>query len=184
MAQMIAAVFAKIVVGAKVAAAAAGVGGSTATAATTSAKLLSVLHAGTTAASTIAGFVGQRAKAQALAQEGYQERLNATQEVIQGEQRQNETQRRLLETLANQNVAFAAAGIDTASGTPQAARAAAIQDAERELSVSRDDAVVRASIRRAKGRALAREARAMGVSSTTELSAGLGNAYVEYARRG
>ena len=79
--------------------------------------------------------------------------MQSGQEQLQSTQRQTEQKRALMQVLGENDVTFAAAGIDLTGGIAAGARAKATKDATEQISIERSDADFRASLAklRAKG---------------------------------
>ena len=88
------------------------------------------------------------------------ERFNAEQELLRGQQEQNAIRENLLKTLAAQNAAYGASGIDVGSGTPLDVQRETTSTADRELDISRTNALARSYARRASASALDSDASA------------------------
>lgn len=109
---------------------------------------LSIANAGL----SIFGALNQGAS---LSRQSEMEEFNARQEMIRGQEEGNRIRENLLRTLAAQNAAYGASGVDTGSGTPVNVAEETKAAADRELEVSRANAVIRAASRRNSASALA-----------------------------
>lgn len=87
-----------------------------------------------------------------------QAELQDGQEQVQAAQRQAQMKRSLLEVLGNNDVTFAAAGIDISSGIAQSARADASKRASQELSIDRQDTDFRRALHRMRAQGYRRRA--------------------------
>jgi hypothetical protein len=90
---------------------------------------------------------GLRGYQQAQTQANF-ENFNARSEEIAGLQQANDARSRLLKSLAAQNAAFGASGIDVGSGSPQDVMAQTQADGERELDTLRNQTILRSGARR------------------------------------
>jgi hypothetical protein len=83
--------------------------------------------------------------------------LEAQREEVRGKQEANNILDALRQTLAAQRVAFAANGVDTGFGTPVSVQQETRDVADRQLSVTRSDALIQAISRRRQAAALREE---------------------------
>ena len=107
-------------------------------------------YAGTAAALGSAGLGIAGGFQQAANYEG-QARMadfNARQELVRGQEEQNVIRENLLKTLAAQNAAYGASGVDVGGGTPVDVQRDTAAQADRELDTSRTNAILRAGARR------------------------------------
>jgi len=99
--------------------------------------------------------------------------FNARQELLRGQQESNKIRENLLRTLAAQNAAYGAAGIDVGSGSPVDVQQDTLAQADRELDISRNNTLLRSYSRRASADVLRSDARgaALGgyIRGTTSL---------------
>jgi hypothetical protein len=128
----------------------------TATAATTataaSSSVLNILSGISTAAS-ILGTIGTGIEGARQANTAAMEAtLDEGQQQLQSAQRQSDIKRALLKTIGENQVTFAAAGIDVSGGAAQTARQDANTQASRDLSIERRDDDYRRAMLRARAR--------------------------------
>lgn len=107
-----------------------------------------LLGAGLSLASAGLSLGGAIQQSRLLASQAEWSRFQAGQEVLRGEQEANRVREALIRTLAANNAARGAAGIDL-SGSPETLDLALAEQAERELAVLRDNAALRAAQSRA-----------------------------------
>lgn len=107
------------------------------------------------ALATIGGGLAGAAESRDLAD---QADLQDGQEQVQSAQRQAQMKRSLLEVLGNNDVTFAAAGIDLSSGIAQSARTEANKRAVQELSIDRQDTDFRRALHRMRAQGYRRRA--------------------------
>ncbi len=86
------------------------------------------------------------------------EELQANQEIIRGAEESNRIRQNLIATLASQNAAYGASGIDVGSGSPLTVAEATAAQADRELDTSRNNTLLRAYARRSGADALQSDA--------------------------
>lgn len=115
-----------------------------------SASGLSGLATALSVLGTIGSGVSAFAQSNAMAN---QVELQSGQEQLQSQQRQTEQKRALMQVLGENDVTFAAAGIDLTGGIAAGARAKATKDATSQISIERQDSDFRATLAklRAKG---------------------------------
>lgn len=127
-----------------------GIGGSsTAATATTAGGTAAGWSGGQLLTSTLTALstIGAGMEAAATSREAAaQAQLESGQEQVQSQQRQTEMKRRLLEVLGENDVTFAAAGIDLSSGIAANARQQAQERAVSELSIERRDSDFRRAL--------------------------------------
>ncbi|CAN7376560.1 hypothetical protein LJR231_002266 [Phyllobacterium sp. LjRoot231] len=152
--------------------------------ASASSGVLSVLQ-GVSATLGILGKIGAgNAAADASNQQADQAELESSQEQLKQTQRQTVMKRELARVLGENDVTFAAAGIDLSSGIAQSAAANATKRATDEISVDRADSDFRRALlkQRASGfRSQARSSRTAGLLGALETGAGYG---IDLAKRG
>lgn len=120
---------------------------------------LSALQGVMTAVSVL-GAIGQGLSAASESREmAAQAELQAGQEKVAGLQRQNQIRRSLAQVLGENDVAFAAAGIDISHGIADQARSTAHKRAAQEISIDRQDADFRAAMHRMRASGYRRRAR-------------------------
>ncbi len=98
-------------------------------------------------------------QAGSLSQQAAYDDFNARQELLRGQQESNTIRENLLRTLAAQNAAYGAAGIDVGAGTPVDVQQDAMAQADRELDTSRANTMLRAYSRRASADVMRSDAR-------------------------
>lgn len=103
------------------------------------------------ASSLFGGAQQGKAQADALKQQAQEDMLTATQEEIKGKQQANDIQDSLLQTIAQQRLAFSGAGIDPTFGTPDSLANETRRIAEMQLSTSRDNTQMTVLSRRRQG---------------------------------
>ena len=135
------------VTGASAAATAAGAAGSTISA-------LDILSGIATAATVLGTLNAGAADAEMAEQQASEARIDEGQQQLQSFQRQNDLRRELFKVLGENQVAFAAAGIDVTGGIAQSTRADAVRTASREISIERRDDDVRRAMLRARAQGL------------------------------
>jgi hypothetical protein len=147
-------------------AAAAGAAGTAAAAGSTA---LSVLQGGLTGAAMIASLGSGLA--------GYQEgklskqlyEADASSEQLASEQKALDIRKRALTQMAESRVAFSASGVDISTGTPEAAAAAAENERDYQLSIERENGLIRAMRSKIQGAAAS-------LRGDASLIAGIGSA--------
>lgn len=146
------------------AAAAGGAAGGAAAGGLSASTLISGAATGFQALSALSQ--GER-RAQRLESRSRRETIKAKQAEVEGLQQQNQITARLLDTLAAQEAAFAASGIDISSGTAESGREESREQASRRLSTARSNKRLNRLSRRARSRSLllaAGNARAAGAT--------------------
>ena len=88
-------------------------------------------------------------QASTLRQQAALQDFDARQELLTGQQQSNRIRETLLRALATQNATYGAAGIDVGSGSPITVAQDTMEQADRELDISRYGALVRAAPYRA-----------------------------------
>lgn len=142
-----------------------------ATAAAATSSTLAILQ-GIASAVSAAGAIGAGlAAASASEDQAVETELQAGQEQLAGVQRQTQMKRELLRVLGENDVAFAAAGIDISGGIAQDSRAEANQRAATEISIDRSDDEFRRALLRARATGLRKKA---GSQATGGLLSALG----------
>lgn len=101
---------------------------------TTVATTASLLSGGFSA---VSGIMQGNAAAAQFEQQRMQSSLSARQEAIRGMQESNAIRERLLQTMANNNAAAGASGIDIGSGSVQTVQNEVKLEANRQLSIAR-----------------------------------------------
>jgi hypothetical protein len=152
------------------------------------------------AATTAAGFSGGQilttllsavgtigaglSSAQASRDQADQAELTAGQEQVAGQQRQLQMKRALLQTLGENDVAYAAAGIDISGGIAQSTAAEAKKRAASELSIDREDSDFRSALYRMRARGLRRQAGSQVGGALISALGGIANAGIDLDYRG
>lgn len=134
-----------------------GLGGSAA-ATGASSGVLSGLQAFTTVLSALGTIGAGAAAAQQSRDMADQTELQAGQDKVEATQRQTQMKRTLLEVLGENDVSFAAAGIDLNGGIAQSSRAAAEKRASEELTIDRRDQDFRSALYKVRAQGLRRRA--------------------------
>jgi len=127
-------------------------------AAAASSSALSILQ-GVASAIAAIGAVGTGISAMAASEEAAdQTELQAGQEKVQATQRQTQMKRELLRILGENDVAFAAGGVDVGAGggIAEQARASARKEAATEINIDRDNDEYRRALLRVRSRGLRR----------------------------
>lgn len=122
------------------------------------------------------------ATATATRNQATEARLEAVQETVAGTQRQTAMKRELARVLGQNNVTFAAAGIDLAGGISQDAATAAKERAAQEISIDSRDTEFRAALLRMRARGLvttAQSQRGAGLLAALGTGANFGVSLVE-----
>lgn len=133
-------------------------GPAAATTAATSSTALTALQ-GFAATLTALGQIGSgQAQAQFSRDQAVEAKLQAGQEEVGTVQRQTAMKRELARVLGNNDVAFAAAGVDLAGGMATDAAIAAKERAASEISIDQRDADFRAALLKMRARSLYKRA--------------------------
>lgn len=119
---------------------------------------LDILSGIATAASVLGTLTAGVSEAGMLDQQASEARIDAGQQQLQSQQRANDLRRELFKVLGENDVAFAAAGIDVGGGIAQSSRADATRMANRELTIERRDDDMRRAMLRARAQGLNRAA--------------------------
>lgn len=119
---------------------------------------LGQIGAGMNAVSALSSYAMQSQNAGAMQSSAFDERLQATQEFIQAQQRANQIHAEFNRAVGAQMTTAAANGIDVASGSVLEARRSAQEQADQALSISRSTAEMNAALRMARARMLAQSA--------------------------
>jgi len=129
-----------------------------ATTAATSSTALTALQ-GFSAALAALGQIGAgQAQASATRDQAVEAKLQAGQEQVGTVQRQTAMKRELARVLGNNDVAFAAAGVDLAGGIAEDTAIAAKERAASEISIDQRDADFRAALLKMRARSLYKRA--------------------------
>lgn len=131
---------------------AAGVGAAAAPAA--GSLLGTALQTGLALTSAGLSIASGLSQSQAYGNRAMIEEFNARQELIRGQVEANKIRENLLRTLAAQNAYFGGGGIDTGSGTPIDLANETQAQADRELSIVRENATLLSAQRRLQALAL------------------------------
>lgn len=158
--------------GSSTAAGAAGAAGTAASAAFSLRDGLALVSGGLQLVGGLRGF--QQAQTQANF-----EQFNARSEEIAGLQAANDARARLIKSLAAQNAAFGASGVDVGSGNPQDVMAQTQADGERELATLANQTILRSGARRQQADAL----RSQGTSALIGGVAGAAGTLFDYVDR-
>lgn len=156
-----------------------GFGGETASAASEGFSILETVSAGVSLAGAAAQLFSSREQEQAirantamqseaLELQARDQDLEAERERLRGKQEANQIMDTLRQTLAAQQVAFAANGIDLSFGTPVNVAQSSRNLAEQQLGVTRTDAQLRAVARRRQAASLRLEASNRRVAGAQE----------------
>lgn len=139
----------------------------------------------TSAISAIATIGSGMAAMQAANEQAVQTELQAGQDQVETVQRQTQMKRALLQTLGENEVAFAAAGIDIGSGgIADATRASNVKRATEELSIDRRDADFRSSMFKMRASGIRRQGKsAMGGALLTAVGR-MANTALDMSQRG
>lgn len=132
-------------------------------------KVMQLISDGSTFASAASSIMGgyQQEKAtkletaqkvRSLNLQSQEQELLAAQEEVRGKQEANDITDRMIQTIAAQRLAFASQGIDIGFGTPVSITESSRNLANRQLSVTRDDALTRMLTARRQAYALKSEA--------------------------
>lgn len=131
------------------------------------------------------GLIGQgQAQADTLNQQASEATLQAGQEQVQAQQRQNSMRRELARVLGQNDVSYAAAGVDLTGGIAADQAANAKKAAATELSIDQQDTDFRRALYRQRAQGLRRQA---GSVQTASMLSALGTAAdfgVSLAKRG
>lgn len=153
-------------------------GASAASAAGSSSLALSVLQGGASVLGLLATIGAGKAEAQSLKTKAFESDIEAKNEEAQGLQRTGAMKRELLRIIGENDVNYAAAGIDIGPGVASEARATAERRAAQEISIDRSTTEARAAMLRAQAhgyRSLARQAK------KNRLFEGLSTAFTSFA---
>lgn len=115
---------------------------------------LASLQGAASALSAFSTFAGGLAAKRASDQAAYDEGLAAKQETIIGQQESNDILDQALNTLARQKITIGASGVSAFSGTARNITREGVADTERAISITGDNASLRAMRRRSAARAL------------------------------
>jgi hypothetical protein len=120
--------------------------------------VLTILQGVATAISAFGAISAANADAQQAEDMAIQADLQAGQEKVQGEQRQTALRRELFRVLGDNDVSYAAAGIDISSGIAESGRQSAQKRAADELTIERRDQEFRSALLRARATGHRRQA--------------------------
>lgn len=143
-----------------------------------------LLSFGTSAVSAMSGYAMSQFKAGEYALAAGDERIAAGQDYLQAQQKANSIRLTYSRTVGAQQSAAAAGGIDIASGSVVEAQRQAQQEADRQLSASREGAQVDANLRRSRATMLDSAASLTRTNATTSLVSGLTGALSDFASIG
>ncbi|WP_336800484.1 hypothetical protein [Kaistia sp. MMO-174] len=167
MVQLALGALAKVVGGA----AASGAGASAAAAGTglgsflTGSTGLSILSGVATVGSALSSLAGGKQEAAGLRMQADQANFDARQEEVEGVRRTTKLKRALLQALGENDVAYAASGIDLGSGVAEDNRANAEKLAATEISIDRSTTEARAAMYRSRAASFTRLASSAESSS-------------------
>lgn len=158
-------------------------GGGGAAAGATSAGLggASTLLSALQAVGTIAGGLAAAGASKDMAA---QTELQAGQEKVESTQRQTQMKRSLLSVLGENDVAFAAAGIDISGGIAQQARQTANRRAADELTIDRRDSDFRRALLKMRAQGYRKQAKAQIGGALLSAAGGMINTGLNSAGRG
>lgn len=166
------------------AATAAGSAATAATSALASSGVLTTLQVASTGIAALGTLGAAAARADALRGQAQDEKIQANQDFIAGEQQANEVRRKLLATVAEQAVSFASNGIDLSSSVVRDARSEASDLAERQIGTAGANAQIRAGARRLKAARLYEQADAAETGGIIGALGGTLDTAVKIGRRG
>lgn len=160
-----------------------GLGGGGAVAGATSAGLggASTLLSALQAVGTIAGGLAAAGASKDMAA---QTELQAGQEKVESTQRQTQMKRSLLSVLGENDVAFAAAGIDISGGIAQQARQTANRRAADELTIDRRDSDFRRALLKMRAQGYRKQANSQIGGALLSAAGGMINTGLNSAGRG
>lgn len=165
-----------------------GIGGSGAAAggaaAGATASGLTALQWVSGAVSAIASIGAGAARAGEMKAQAAEQDFAARDEYIRGRETSAALKLELARTVSDQAVAFAAGGVDLGSVSVQQAKLQATRDAERELSVTANEALTRSLQRRRMARNLRASASSTLFASVVDAGSGLLQTGMDVARRG
>ena len=163
----------------------AGAAASTAgTAAGISSGVLTALQ-GVSALLGVMGAIGQgQAQADTLNQQAAEADLQSGQEQVQGQQRQNNMRRELARVLGQNDVTYAAAGVDLAGGIATDQAANAKKAAATEISIDQQDTDFRRALYRQRAQGLRRQASSVQTASMLSALGTAADFGVSLAKRG
>lgn len=163
---------------------AAAATGAAAGAATAGSGALTLLQGAGTVFSALTTIGSGAAAAVQGQSEQMQQDFAAKDEFIQGRETSAALKSELAKTIGNQAVAFAAGGVDLGSVSVGTAKAQATKDAESELSISSNEALIREMQRRRAGRMAAAQGNAAFTGSLFAAGGKLANFGADLAERG
>lgn len=131
--------------------------------------------------SMFAGGMAEKREAEAAALEA---RYAAQQSLLQGVQEGNEILDGVIDQMAKTRVAYANAGLDPFSGTPAAQIARIGRDGERDINVSKSDALVRYLAGRRSMKSLRQRGAASGLTGVIGAAGQLAEGYADWKARG
>ena len=148
------------------------------------ASLLSKLQMGATALSAFSSFAGGMSDRRLAQEQALEARYGARQSILQGVQQSNEILDGVVNEMARTRVAYAAAGVDPFSGTPQDVIGRIGRDGERDMEISRSDALVRYLSARRSMRALEQRGRSAGLRGIVGAAASVAGGLIDLKERG
>lgn len=148
------------------------------------ASLLSKLQMGATALSAFSSFAGGMSDRRLAQEQALEARYGARQAILQGVQQSNEILDGVVNEMARTRVAYASAGVDPFSGTPQDVIGRIGRDGERDMEISRSDALVRYLSARRSIRALEKRGGAAGLRGIVGAAASVTGGLIDLKERG
>ena len=148
------------------------------------ASLLGKLQMGATALSAFSAFAGGMSDRRLAEEQALGARYEARQATLQGVQQGNDILDGVIDKMAKTRVAYASAGIDAFSGTPQGVIDRIGRDGERDMDVSRSDALVRYLSARRSMANLTSRGRSAGLRGIVNAAATVGNTLIDLKERG
>lgn len=136
-----------------------------------------------TIASGLMGMGQANAQASSLEESAMWSDFSARQEILKGKQEAVEQKRQLNKVIASNITAGYASGL-TGSGSVGQASIDAMEEADYQLGIGREDALMRAGTRRMQGRQQRSQASTTRTSGLWSLVDGVGSAAMTYANRG
>lgn len=150
---------------------------------TASAGLLGKISMGATALSAFSSFAGGLAEKRMAEEQALEARMAANQSILQGVQQSNEILDGVVDRLAKTRVAYATAGLDAFSATPERAMGRIVRDGERDIDVTRSDALMSYFSSRRTMRALQKRGGAAGIVGVVEAGAKMAKSYIDWKSR-
>lgn len=148
------------------------------------ASLLGKLQMGATALSAFSSFAGGMSDRRLAESQALEARYEGRQSILQGVQQGNDILDDVVNQMARTRVAYASAGVDAFSGTPQAMIGRIGRDGERDMEVSRSDALVRYLTARRSMAALKARGKQAGLMGVVSAAASVGKGLIDLKERG